>query len=183
MLGNLGRFGEAQVELEACLPVFVNDPAKRAAVISSLANLFYNRGDVSQAINQEHRALAFREQLPDPRDRAISHNNLATYLERSGTPSALAEAPRHRLAALVYRLVAGLGQSLQTSLGNYAIDFHRAQAAGTQPAIPRLAELLADPAFRPLDEWLRRRGVDVDELQAAVDQFLEKARQVALEEE
>ena len=43
-----------------------------------------------------------REQLPDPDDRAISHNNLAIYLERSGTPSALAESTRHRLAALIY---------------------------------------------------------------------------------
>src|SRR5262249_23058158 len=126
--------------------------------------------------------LALREQLPDPRDRALSHNNLVRYLDRSGTPSALVEAPRHQLAALVYQLVAGLGQDLQASLHNYAIDFRRAHDAGTPPAIPRLAELLADPAFRPLDEWLSRRGADVDELQAAVDQFLDVARQAAMEE-
>ena len=121
------------------------------------------------------------EQLPDPADRAISHNNLANYLERHGTPSALAESPRHQLAALIYRLVAGLGQDLQTSLRNYAIDFRRAHAAGTELAVPRVAELLADPAFHPLEQWLRQRQVDVAELQAAVDQRLEQARQAALE--
>ena len=45
--------------------------------------------------------------------------------------------------------------------------------------MPRVAELLADPAFHALDLWLRQRQVNPAELQMAVDQFLEKARQVA----
>src|SRR5690348_7164649 len=106
VLRNLGRSGEAKADLEACLQVFQNDPARSASMLSSLANLFYVQGDVPQAITQQRRALALREQLPDPRDRAISHNNLANYLEYSGAPSALAESPRHQLAALIYRLVA-----------------------------------------------------------------------------
>jgi tetratricopeptide (TPR) repeat protein len=183
VLGRLDRFGEAQAELEDCLRVFQDNPAMRAAVLGSLAGLFADRGDVPQAITQVRRALALCEQLPDPRDRAISHNNLTSYLDRSGTPSALVEAARHQLAALVYRLVAGLGPDLQTSLVSYAIDFRRARDAGAPPVIPRLAELLADPAFRPLDEWLRRRGAAVDKLQAAVDQSLERALQAAMEEE
>ena len=182
VLRKLGRFGEAKAELEDCLQVFQNDPARRARVLSSLADLFDEQGDVAQAITQERRALALCEQLPDPGDRAISHNNLANYLERSGTPSALAESPRHQLAALIYRLVSGLGQDLQTSLRNYAIDFRRAHAAGTELAVPRVAELLADPAFRPLDDWLRQRQADVAEVQAAVDQVLDQARQLALEQ-
>jgi hypothetical protein len=92
-------------------------------------------------------------------------------------PAALAESPRHQLAALVYRLVAGLGQDMQTSLHNYAIDFRRAHEAGTPLAVPRLTDLLADPAFDPLARWLRGRQVDVDELQAAVDALLAKVRQ------
>jgi hypothetical protein len=32
-----------------------------------------------------------------------------------------------------------------------------------------VAELLADPAFLPLDEWLRRRQVAVADVQDAVD--------------
>ena len=88
-----GRFGEAKAELEACLSLFQNYPAGSAMVFSSLADLFDKQGDQAQAITQERRALAMREALPDPADRAISHNNLANYLERSGNPSALAESP------------------------------------------------------------------------------------------
>jgi len=136
---------------------------------------------VAQAITQQRRSLALCEQLPDPADRAGSHNNLANYLERHGTPSALAESARHQLAALTYRLVAGLGQDLQQqSLHNYAIGFRRARAAGTELAVPRVAQLLADPAFAPLDQWLRQRQKSVSELQTEVDDLLAQARQAAL---
>ena len=94
-------------------------------------------------------------------------------------PSALAESPHHQLPTLVYRLVAGLEQSLKFSQRNYAVRFRRAQAAGAEPAMPRLAELLADPAFQPMEQWLRQRQVDLDGLQAALDQFLNQARQAA----
>ena len=175
------RFGEAKTELEACLEVFQNNPTMSAKVLSSLADLFDKQGDVAQAITQERRALALREQLPDPRDRAISHHNLAVYLDRYGAPSALAESSRHQLVALIY-LVADRRQDLQTSLRNYAIYFRRARAVGTELAVPRVAELLADPAFHPLDQWLRHRQVDVAELQAEVDRLLEQVRQAALKQ-
>jgi hypothetical protein len=45
-----------------------------------------------------------------------------------------------------------------------------------------MANLLADPAFRPLDDWLRQHQADVSEVQTAVDYFLEMARQAALEQ-
>ena len=179
VLKNLGRLGEAKAELEACLALFENDPARRARTLGSLANLFNRQGDRAQAITQVRRALALREQLPDPADRAISHNNLALWLDGSDTRSAPAESARHQLAALAYRLVAGLGQHLQTSLRGYTIVFHRARAADTEPAIPLLAELLADPAFAPLAQWLRQRQVDLARLQAAIDQSLAQARQAA----
>ncbi|MBA2594411.1 MAG: tetratricopeptide repeat protein [Gammaproteobacteria bacterium] len=181
VLKNLGRYREAKAELEDCLRVIQNDPASRATVLSSLANLFDEQGDVAQAITQQRRALALCESLPDPRDRAVSHNNLASHLECSGMPSALAESPRQQLAALVYLLVAGLGQDLQTSLRNYAVGFRRARDASTELRVPRVAELLADPAFGPLDDWLRQRKADVGEVQAAVDRCLDQARQLALE--
>ncbi|MGH2358741.1 MAG: CHAT domain-containing protein [Candidatus Limnocylindria bacterium] len=183
VLMKLGRYPEAKAELEDCLQVFHNDPPMRAKVLSSFADLFDKQGDVGQAITQERRALALREVLPDPQDRAISHNNLANCLERSGMPSAVAESPRHQLAALVYQLVAGLGQDLQTMLRNYAVDFRRARDAGTALCVPRVAELLADPAFRPLDDWLRQRQADVGELPAAVDRFLDLARQSVLNQD
>jgi tetratricopeptide (TPR) repeat protein len=183
VLGRLGRLREARAELEECLELSRDNAAARATVLSSLANVFHEQGDTAQAITQERRALALREQLPDPADRASSHGNLANYLEHRGAPPGRAESPRHRLAALLYSLVAGLGQDLQTSLHNYAIRFRRARAAGTEPAIPRVAELLADPAFAPLEQWLRHRQVNVAALQATVDEFLEEARQPALNKE
>ncbi len=180
VLGNLGRFGEAQAELETCLQVFQHDSARSAKALGSLADLFSKQGDVAQAVKQQRRTLALCEQLPDPSDRAISHENLAIYLDGSDTPAALAEAPCHRLAALIYRRVAELGQDMQNSLSNYAIRFRRAHEAGTPLAVPRVADLLAAPAFDPLARWLRGRQVDVDELQVAVDELLEQVRQQAI---
>jgi tetratricopeptide (TPR) repeat protein len=179
VLVQLGRFGEARTESEACLELFQDNPSGRSKVLSSLADLFSRQGDVPQAITQERRALAVREQLPDPEDRAISHHNLATYLQRQGTAPAFAESTRHQLAALIYFIIARFGQHLQTSLRNYVIDFRRALAAGSELAVPRVTELLANPAFQPLDLWLRERQVNPAELQTAVDQFLERARQAA----
>lgn len=180
VLIQLRRFDEAKAELEDCLAFFQNSSTMSAKLLSSLAGLFARQDDIAQAITQERRALALREQLPDPFDRTISHHNLAYYLERGGAPSALAEAHRHRLADIIYCIVAGLGQSLNTSLYNYAIHFRRAHAAGTVLAVPRVADLLAEPAFHPLKEWLNHRQVDVAELQDDVDQLLEQVWQMAL---
>jgi hypothetical protein len=70
-----------------------------------------------------------------------------------------------------------LGESLKTSLGNYALRFRHARAAGAVLAVPRVEELLADPAFAPLAHWLSNRKVPVDQLQSDVDQCLDLARQ------
>jgi tetratricopeptide (TPR) repeat protein len=174
------RFSEAKAELEDCLDFFRDRPDWSAKVLGSLAGLLYSRGDLVQAIAQQRRALAIRDQLPDPIDRAVSHGNLGNWLENSNTLFAVAESSRHRLAALIYSFVVGLEQQLQDSLHNYAVLFHRAHAAGTVLAVPRVTDLLADPAFAPLEQWLRQRQVPLDQLQSAVDQFLAQARQAAL---
>lgn len=179
MLIRLRSFGEAKAELEECLHVFRDRPDMSANVLGALANLFVEQGDVDQAIVLGRRALATRDQLPDPAARAVSHNNLASYLDRSGGSSGLAESVRHQLAALIYRLVAGLGQSLKTAQYNYAVGFRRARAAGTILTVPRVTELLAIPAFSALEAWLRQRQVDPVELQTAVDRFLDQAGQLA----
>lgn len=180
VLGRLRRFGEAKAELEACLTLFQNDPTRSARTLSSLAGLFDKQGDIAQAITQERRALAVSEQLPNPSGRACSHHSLANYLERSGTATALAESKRHQLAALLYLLVSGLGQHLETSLHNYGVRFHVANAAGAALAVPRVAELVADTAFAPLLLWLRQRQVDSAELQETVDHLLDQTRHAAL---
>ncbi len=179
-LGALNRFGEAKGELEDCLRLFQNKPDWSSKVLGSLAGLFDEQGDIAQAIIQQRRALALCEQLPDPVDRAISHSNLANYLERSGTPSAPAESPRHQFAGFIYFLAAGVQQHVETVLRNYTIRFQRAHAAGTVLAVPRVTELLADPAFAPLEQWLRQHKKDVAELQADVDQLLDQVQQAAL---
>jgi tetratricopeptide (TPR) repeat protein len=176
ILTGLGRRGEAKAELEECLAVFRNHPANKLKVLGSLAILFSKEGDLPQAISLQRRALALSEQLPDPDDRATSHNNLAEYLKLIGSPSDLAEASFHQMAALVYRLVSGLGQHLQDSRYNYATDLSNGEAAPMELAVPRLADLLADPVFHPLKEWLHQSETDLAEVQAAVDQFLNEAR-------
>jgi tetratricopeptide (TPR) repeat protein len=80
VLRRLQRYAEAQAELEACLEIFAGDPTRSQPVLSSLAALFNDQGDVPQAVELERRALAMCELLPDPTDRSISHNNLAIYL-------------------------------------------------------------------------------------------------------
>ncbi len=182
-LVRLGRLAEAQAEMEACLEIYRNDPARSAKTLGSIASLLEKHGDLHQAILLGRRALALHEQLSDPSDRATSHSNLARYLEKSADPAERAEAPGHRLADLMYCLFAGLKQSLGTSMRNYAIRFRRAQKAGVDLAVPPVAELLDIPEFRPLEEWLSGQRLDREKLQAKVDQFLDAVRQAAVRAE
>jgi hypothetical protein len=199
----LQRFDEAKTELEACLGVFQSDPASSACVLSSLASLFADQGDLPQATAQERRALALRANLPNPQERAISHNNLANYLEKSQqtgvgikqNPSQnlnpqinpAAESRHHQLAALIYHLCAGLQQSLQTSRRNYTIDFRQARTSNSTLSIPRISELLAEPGFYSLNTWLSawlaQNQTDLPQLQATVDAWLEAVKTQALAQE
>jgi hypothetical protein len=72
---------------------------------------------------------------------------------------------------------------LQTSFHNYAVYMRRAHAAGTEFTAPRVADLLADPAFASLELWLRQQQEPLDALQAKVDHFLNQARQAAFSAE
>lgn len=79
-------------------------------------------------------------------------------------------------------IIAGRGGALkvlETSFRNYLITHRHARAAGTALTVPRVADLLARPDFEPLKLWLRERNVDLDDLQAAVDEILDQARQAA----
>ena len=150
-------------------------------MLSSLADLFDEQGDVPQAITQERRALALCEQLPDPAT-APSHNNLATYLERSGTPS---PSPNPLATGLPPSSTASSPGSGSTSRPRCTTT-PSFSAAPTPPARADRAPRGRTPRrsrLRPLDYWLRQRQVDVAEVQAAVDQFLDMARQAAMEQE
>jgi len=136
------------------------------------------RIDLPGAVSRDRRALARRERAADPGDRAAAHSSLADTLERTGIPSAVAESHRHRLAALVYQLEGSLGESFHLLLAGYATRFRRADATGEPPAVPRLTEVLDDPAFAPLDDWLREHAADVAGVQMAIDFYLEQARRI-----
>ncbi len=145
-------------------------------MLSALADVWDERGDTAQAADLERQALAVRNRLPDPSDRAISHNNLAKYLEKLGRTD---QWPQHDLAAVVYWLCAGHGEHVRTWLRNLAIRIRRAAAAGGRYELPRLADLLAQPAFAPLATWLAANQIDLDQLQARIDQLVEQTRQQA----
>jgi glutamate/tyrosine decarboxylase-like PLP-dependent enzyme len=66
---------------------------------------------------------------------------------------------------------------MQTSLRNYARLFRNAKATGTAYTPPRLGDLLTQPAFRPLAQWLDQRGVNREELQTTLDHHLTTARE------
>ncbi|CAG1002439.1 hypothetical protein MYXO_03130 [Myxococcaceae bacterium] len=178
MLQALKDYGPAQAELENLLELFdsAGDHCLKAKILGTLASLFDDLGDANQAVTQERRALELSKDCEDVADRAISHNNLAAYLNKTGTTT---ESANHQLAALAYRLAAGLRQDLQTSLRNYAILYRQAQAAGTELAVPRLADLLARPAFAALNAWLQQDDHNPAKLQAAIDKALKHARQQA----
>jgi len=174
----LGRVGEAQRELEHCLEVDqrAGDEAGRASDLSALADVFDEKRDLGQAIALERRALAIRNTLPDPTDRAISHNNLGNYFQRAGH---LAQTAPHELAAMLYRLVIGHRQDLQTSAHNHVVRLVDARRAGREHTLPRVAELVAQPEFAPLADWLAAAKVDLAQLQQQVDAFLTQCRQQA----
>jgi tetratricopeptide (TPR) repeat protein len=172
-LSRLGKLDEARAVLEGCIEVFrrVGDVTGEARALSALADVWSALGDPGQALALERQALALCERLPDPGDRAVSHNNLADYLHTTGSPE---EARTHQLAALVYRLVTGL--DTRDSLVTLANRIREAAAVGERFALPALAELLADPAFAPLGAFLREWGADLSALQSRIDALVEETR-------
>lgn len=174
------RLDEARAELETCLVLFQNNSDIRAKVQRALADLHYQQNDLPQAVAQVRRALVLKTS-PDPVESFVLHANLALYLVRLDPSSNFTEASRHQLASLLYCFVAGLNHNLQTLLNQYASTFHHSQATGTAPVIPRVAELLADPAFASLAAWLSERKVDVATLQIEIDMLLEQVRQYVMQ--
>lgn len=169
-LRNLGHLAEAKTALDAALRVLDHDADARAGALSELASLYHALADVAQAVRQERRALALRENFPATGARAASHHKLAVLLAESG--DAPAESARHQLAALLYWLV-GEHPDRRVSYTRYAGDLRE---AGGVLAVPRVAELLADPAFSHLADWLRERVFDLKRLQDVIDTAMDHLR-------
>ena len=160
VLRNLDRFPEAKAELEDCLQVFQNDPARRARTLGSLADLFDEQGDVAQAITQQRRALALCElcPIPGPRRLAQQPRQLPRTQRHPVRPRRISPPPARR-PRLPARLRAGAGPpDLAAQLRRPLPPRPRRRH---ELRVPRVAELLADPAFRPLDDWLRQRQADM----------------------
>lgn len=181
VLIKLRRLGDAKIELEECLHVFQHDPLRSALILIGLAELFYEQGDVPQAIKLVRRALVDVNKIDDPAYRAEIHGRLARYLEHQGASTDTAEAPLHQLAALIYRVHAGLGDDIKGSKVYYISAFRRAHAVGVEVIVPRVSELLANPQFYSLANWLSGQQVDFEDLQSQVDKYLEGLKQTALE--
>ena len=177
-LMKLGWLAEAQRVVEACLAVFADagELTAQSAALSALASIWQECGDLAQAIALERQALSIRNRLPDPSDRAISHCNLANYLVKMGKAE---DETRHLLAAIIYCLLAQRHDFLVTLLNNLKIKMRRASQTGGQYALPPVAALLAQPEFAALQAFVAQRGVDIQELQEAIDELVEHVRQLA----
>jgi tetratricopeptide (TPR) repeat protein len=172
-LMKLGKLDEARAVLEGCLEVFrqAGDVTMEAKALSALADAWDELGDPAQALLLARRALAVCEHLPDPRDRATSHHNLASYLHTNG---AIGEARDHQLADVVYCVATGL--DLRGSLHNLTIRIRQAATRGEPFTFPPLATLLAAPAFAPLRAFLTERALPLPALQTRIDQLVDQAR-------
>jgi len=166
----LGRFDQAQALLERCLRVFkqADDLTHQAKTLSALAAVWDERGHQLQAIALARQALALRERLEVSQDRAISHGNLANYLAEADDYPACAA---HRLAEIVYRLVTGYRQDLKTALSNHAIRSKLAAEAGISYRLPLLLDLVRQPEFAVLRDFIQASGQSLAALQAAVDEL------------
>ncbi len=162
----LRRFEEARALLLACRAVYEAERAipQLGRVYSALADLEDKVGDRAAAVRFQQTALGYAYQAGAPEDCAISHHNLANYLERQGADPALVLA--HRLADAVI--------CLQTQSGGLATSLRNLAKTDLPPAPPSFEEVVArveemeGVRFRALFERLPRRVPDGDAAIAAV---------------
>ena len=171
----LGRFEEAQKGLEECLEGFrhYNDVRCQGQILTALAELWHGKNDPDQSADLERRALDLANRLPNPGDRAISHNNLAIYLEILGGTR---NSACHWLAALCYDLIAGQSTLVGDHVGNLVNAMKKAQDRGVTFFLPTVETLLADAEFDALRRFLTERAASLPDLQRALDEILNKVK-------
>ena len=115
----LHRYDDARALLLSCRAVFEDerDIEMLGKVYGALADLEDKTGGRAAAVRFEEVALGYSYQAGEPENCAISHNNLANYLERQGADPATVLA--HRLAAATIRLQMQSGH-LSTTVRNLA---------------------------------------------------------------
>lgn len=173
----LGRLADAERILLETQQAYEdqNDIARLQQVLTSRAFLEYRRGRPQQALELQRTAIRLAYAQPEPQDIAISHQQLANYLQRTGADRAAARA--HRLAsALLYQLtgmtheLGNISWALAMQLGR---DADREELPGTVDEVIRVAE--------------QTEGVHLDQLitalqpdrQAAADALAEILRTAA----
>lgn len=118
----LERFDEARALLDDCRRLYEQKDyaAGLGRVFTALADLEDKLGQHGQAVRFEEDGLRYTYASGEPRDCGISHNNIASYLERAGQKGAAALA--HRLAAGIIFLQTSHGL-IATTIRNLALDF------------------------------------------------------------
>ena len=179
VLMQLERLDEARSELEICLDIFQAEPDMMGKVHGQLASVLALQGNLEQAISHQRRGLALIESavsdspgsLPDPRDRVISHNNLAGYLTKTNMARDYIEASYHQIAVIAYSLC--VPKKEQALRRKWAVGVLKARIDSNNPLIPPLEEVLAQEAFAPLAKWLQQWQAEnhstMAQLQAQID--------------
>jgi hypothetical protein len=119
-----------------------NDIAGLQQVLSTRAFLEDTRGRPQQALELQRTAIRLAYVRPEPRDIAISHDNLARYLQDTGADPVAARA--HRLAAALLFQLSGMTHSLSRVSRMLATELRRDAASedlpGTVNEVAQVAE-------------------------------------------
>jgi hypothetical protein len=181
----LGRLAEAGQLVAACQQVFEEhgDLSGLSGVLSARADLESRRGNPVAAVAFQQTAIRYAYAVPQVRDIAMSHQNLAAGLEAAGSDPAGQRA--HKLAAALLYQLAGMTHDLAVVIPWLARDLRPgAASAGQLPGTltevvqaaeltegVRLGELLA--ALQPDPEatadalaWIQQAAADTDPGQA-----------------
>ena len=121
----LGRLADAErilLETQQALED-QNDIAGLQQVLGTRAVLENRRGRPQQALELEQTAIRLAYVRPEPRDIAISHHQLANYLQTTGADPAAARA--HRLAAALLFQLSGMTHELGVVSRVLATDLRR----------------------------------------------------------
>lgn len=175
----LRRYDDARALLEYCRAVFEQENAvsELGVVYSALADLEHEEGHSVSAARFERTAMRYKYRGNDPARCAISHHNLAGYLEKGEGGAAE--------AVLAHRLAAG-ALLLQINSGMLSSTIRNLARSPLPPAPPLFAQVCAvveqieGVRFRELFERLPKRAPDGD---AAIQAVWEMVQSVDSEQE
>ncbi|HEX4965716.1 MAG TPA: CHAT domain-containing protein [Thermoanaerobaculia bacterium] len=170
----LRRFQEARRGLEACRSVFEEhrDVEMLGKVFTALASLENEEGNPSEAVKFGKSALRLKYQTREPESCAISHFNLANYLERIQAPPE--EMIAHYLAAdaICFQISSGLLRDGLRKLASFTLS--------PSPPSFRDVTLRVEETdgvhFRELFERLPKRAPDGDAAIAEVWRLVQEVR-------